>query len=848
MRLRSAFVNRTVAVLLLVCLIIGWPGSLAVRQAGATPASAPQAASEPYDVQAFLDRQPGVLKSYREGRYRAAQVIEGYATYYNLDPRILLALLELVPGLVTDPAPPEETLARPFGVDGPNGFAAQIDWVSREVRAGFGPYDKAPEVRFSDGGTTVLPLNQDPSVVAIQRLLARGRAEADWRVLKDGYEPLFVRLFGQKPETVTPSPTIATGRPFLRLPWASVYPNVAGDPLAGKPVRMTHSSYFDHVYPTVDLGSDGNDFIVTYDNRGAVSYNSHDANDYYFNDRPTGTPIVAAADGMAYAYTARGNGVVIRHGGAFAGYETVYWHMDALEQKFDGNIDTGVGVPVQAGDYLGTSGKTGFVVGGAHLHFEVRRNGRQVDPYGWFGPGEDPCAAWVAGCEASVWLWDDSLRGQYDFTPPNAPAPLDTDPPVASVSVVTDPDLSLLLRFDDQPVPQIGHGSPTLGGTAGVDLAYEAGVFGQAVRVPSELSLSYPISNNLALDAGTLALWAKIPEQYPRNGTERNYVLAASNNPGDSKNGVYTETLALRREGGDENPQWNFWTVDGAGLRHDLLVTDTLKAGWHHFAISWDQEGADTLGTKKLFIDGVLAGSATAVPMPAFVGDKLELGRWTPGYGASDMALDELAVFRRELSGTEVTRLADRRDYLSGEPGPIGAQSVTSSRSVELDTNAIDRQGGVVSVRLRRDDEPWGQPIPYYDSYRWSITGTDGLHTFAVEFRDRAENATVVTTTVVLASPPTASPMISSTRGMTSTIRLDWSGDKPEAFQISSRSDFGDAEWQPFTEGADWRWPAARRRIAYVRFRSEEGLIGPTQLIGLGADRQFFPMLTSNNP
>ncbi len=91
--MRSALMNRFVAALLLMGLIIGCPGSAAVRQAGAAPASVPQAAPEPYDVQAFLERQPGVLKSYREGRYRAAQIIEGYATYYNLDARILLALL-----------------------------------------------------------------------------------------------------------------------------------------------------------------------------------------------------------------------------------------------------------------------------------------------------------------------------------------------------------------------------------------------------------------------------------------------------------------------------------------------------------------------------------------------------------------------------------------------------------------------------------------------------------------------------------------------------------------------------------------------------------------------------------
>jgi murein DD-endopeptidase MepM/ murein hydrolase activator NlpD len=50
-----------------------------------------------------------------------------------------------------------------------------------------------------------------------------------------------------------------------------------------------------------------------------------------------------------------------------------------------GLIDSGKGVKVAAGDVIGTSGKSGFVIGTPHLHFEVRRDGKQVDPYGWYG-------------------------------------------------------------------------------------------------------------------------------------------------------------------------------------------------------------------------------------------------------------------------------------------------------------------------------------------------------------------------------------------------------------------------------------------------------------------------------
>src|SRR6185436_20404963 len=125
------------------------------------------------------------------------------------------------------------------------------------------------------------------------------------------------------------------------------------------------------------------------------------------------------ADGIAHASTHRGNGVWITHRD---GYVTVYWHLDKFANMFRGKLDTGRGVRVRAGDLIGSSGKTGFVVGSPHLHFEVRHNGKQVDPYGWYGPGADPCVAYVA-CEASVWLWSRELAGEFDFTPPGAAPP-----------------------------------------------------------------------------------------------------------------------------------------------------------------------------------------------------------------------------------------------------------------------------------------------------------------------------------------------------------------------------------------------------------------------------------------
>ncbi|WP_026370855.1 peptidoglycan DD-metalloendopeptidase family protein [Kallotenue papyrolyticum] len=771
------------------------------------------------NVQRFLERQPGPLKSYRVGERTAAQVIAAYSGYYNLDARIILTLLELVPRLLSTPNPAAERLEQPFGAAGPRGFQAQIEWAVRELRAGFGPYDAPPLLRFSDGTTVTLDLRDEPSLIAVQRFLALGRTQPEWRGLAQAYVPLYRQLWGDQPELPTPTP--AATRPFLLQPW----------PMG---IEVIHSSYFDHVYPTVDRGPDGNTFVVDYLGRGNRSYNTHDGHDYYFPAQPIGTPILAAAPGMAYAYTARGNGVVIRHGGAFAGYETVYWHLDQFSTIFAGTIDSGVGVPVAAGTVLGTSGKSGFTDGGAHLHFEVRHNGRQVDPYGWYGPGPDPCAAWSAGCAASVWLWHDSLIGTYDFTPPDAPAPPDREAPQGSLAISPDEQLALLAHFDGSLVATFGQGFPQFNGSAP---QFDAGVFGQALRLSPALELTYPISGNLDLDQGTLALWVRLPAGYPPNSTGRHYLFAASANP--EAGPFYTDTLALRREQSETGPLWNFWSVDHSGVAHSLTVSDTLTPErWHHLAVTWNR----ATGSKALFIDGQRVAAAEGVGLPVTLGERLRLGAFVAHFGVLDAAVDQLAIWRRVLDGRELRRLAAQRDIYSDRSGPLAAAVVVTERTVVLDANALDAQGGIVAVQLRRDDEPWSAPMPYYDAFRWTITGTVGLHTFAIRYRDRADNATVVTTTVELAPPLQGAAELRAIQEQTALLALHVDGLEqpppawlpadelaPGAFQMQIGIDpaLRDAAWEPFAPLRMWRWDSTGPRPLYVRFRDERGRLSP---------------------
>ncbi len=89
-----------------------------------------------------------------------------------------------------------------------------------------------------------------------------------------------------------------------------------------------------------------------------------------------GTPIYATADGViresSYDDGGYGNNVIVNHG---YGYETLYGHMVRIKAR--------VGEIVKRGQVLGYVGSTGKSTG-PHLHYEIIRNGKKIDPVHYF--------------------------------------------------------------------------------------------------------------------------------------------------------------------------------------------------------------------------------------------------------------------------------------------------------------------------------------------------------------------------------------------------------------------------------------------------------------------------------
>ncbi len=88
---------------------------------------------------------------------------------------------------------------------------------------------------------------------------------------------------------------------------------------------------------------------------------------------PKGTPVSSTADGVVKfsgEKSGYGNIVIIDHGN---GVETRYAHLNSF------SMGAREGQAVKAGDMIGTVGSTGRSTGN-HLHYEVRQDGKAVDP------------------------------------------------------------------------------------------------------------------------------------------------------------------------------------------------------------------------------------------------------------------------------------------------------------------------------------------------------------------------------------------------------------------------------------------------------------------------------------
>ena len=91
---------------------------------------------------------------------------------------------------------------------------------------------------------------------------------------------------------------------------------------------------------------------------------------------PVGTPIHATGNGtvekVEYDGRGYGNNVLINHGW---GFESLYGHMSKIAVR--------TGQKINRGDLIGYVGSSGASTG-PHLHYEVRKGGKTVNPANFY--------------------------------------------------------------------------------------------------------------------------------------------------------------------------------------------------------------------------------------------------------------------------------------------------------------------------------------------------------------------------------------------------------------------------------------------------------------------------------
>lgn len=307
--------------------------------------------------------------------------------HYSMNPRVFIVLVELRSQLFTAPSHDKQQIMNPLARSGNHTTSrAELFWAAEYLETTYMAFDPQAlqPVVFSNGD--VYPLaSPNAATYALHRLLGSlaHTAEEFETYLGDGlssFESIYRRFFG---DPHIPLPTQLSTVPFLSAPFSG---NVGAN------------YFFDH-NPQWDS-------FIRFDGTSDGGYDNHVGTDFDMD----GVPVLAAADGTiidikrdihenivcppgvpytpvtAMTVRVEVNGITYHH---------MYWHLQS------GSIsqDFGVGNAISRGTMIGIAGSTGCSTG-PHLHFQVRHNGINVDPYGWCGTGDDP---WEAAPNEVLW-------------------------------------------------------------------------------------------------------------------------------------------------------------------------------------------------------------------------------------------------------------------------------------------------------------------------------------------------------------------------------------------------------------------------------------------------------------
>ncbi len=324
-----------------------------------------------FDIEAFAQEQGGYLPNHTEkisGKVRTGpEVVALVAQHYSVGPRMLLAILEMKSGWLTNPTPVSDARDFPMGYKG-GGWELlywQLAWAADELNKGY--YDwrgrGMTPIVWRDKTAT----NYDPSLNAatagLQRFFSKNAGREQWETWlgdgPEGFAATYRRLFGD-PDQYAIEPLISadTTQPSLALPWS--------------PGELWYFTSGPH--------------------GGWEEGSAWAALDFVPPEKGLGCRL---AESWA---TAAASGLVIRsqHGEVMIdldgdGHEETGWVLFYLHMASEGRVD--VGTRVKQGDPIGHPSCEGGISEATHLHIARKYNGEWIAAD---GPLPFVLSGWVA--------------------------------------------------------------------------------------------------------------------------------------------------------------------------------------------------------------------------------------------------------------------------------------------------------------------------------------------------------------------------------------------------------------------------------------------------------------------
>jgi LasA protease len=186
-----------------------------------------------FDIAAFAAEQGGYLSEYYEKvngeMLSGPEIVRLVAHHYSVGPRLLLAILEMRSGWVTNPSPGGAALTYPMGYRGGGWelLSRQLAWAADELNRGYYNWRGrgVTFITWGDGTATRYAPTLNAATAGLQYYFSRDAKKSEWQTAigdgPDSFVAAYHQLFGDPVqyaiEPLIPSDTVC---PTLNLPWS----------------------------------------------------------------------------------------------------------------------------------------------------------------------------------------------------------------------------------------------------------------------------------------------------------------------------------------------------------------------------------------------------------------------------------------------------------------------------------------------------------------------------------------------------------------------------------------------------------------------------------------------------